>query len=209
MEISMKRYLAATATAIVITTAAYADTHATVFLATSFDPAVNLNASELIGMRVYATEADINSQTAIAADGAAAWDDIGEINEIVLTRDGKVESVIVGVGGFIGIGEKNVAIQMPQLKFVSEEGQSGDFFLVIKASAASVADAPEYLLVPGLGVTTTSDVKSPVTSDDGQTIDVEEMSDTVQVPGDDAEPNPVVPQDALIPPAEIKSVPDK
>jgi sporulation protein YlmC with PRC-barrel domain len=35
---------------------------------------------------------------------------IGDIKDIVLTRDGNVDAVIVGVGGFLGIGEKNVAI---------------------------------------------------------------------------------------------------
>lgn len=94
----------------------------------TFDEAKNLNASELIGMRVYATEADINNESTIAADGEKEWDDIGEINEIVLTRDGDVQSVIVGVGGFLGAGERDVAIDMSTLKFVHEDGESGDFF---------------------------------------------------------------------------------
>ena len=35
---------------------------------------------------------------------------IGDINDLVLAQDGKVIAVVVGVGGFLGIGEKNVAI---------------------------------------------------------------------------------------------------
>ena len=35
---------------------------------------------------------------------------IGDIKDIVMTRNGNVDAVIVGVGGFLGIGEKNVAI---------------------------------------------------------------------------------------------------
>lgn len=141
----MKRLLATAATAMVLGTTAYADGHTAAFSDMTFDEAVNLNASELIGMRVYATEADINNETTIAADGETEWDDIGEINEIVLTRDGTVQSVIVGVGGFIGVGERDVAVDMSQIRFVSEEGDSDDFFLVINASAAGVEEAPEYV----------------------------------------------------------------
>lgn len=141
----MKRLLATAATAMVLGTTAYADGHTAAFSDMTFDEAVNLNASELIGMRVYATEADINNETSIAADGETEWDDIGEINEIVLTRDRTVQSVIVGVGGFIGVGERDVAVDMSQIRFVSEEGDSDDFFLVINASAAGVEEAPEYV----------------------------------------------------------------
>lgn len=141
----MKRLMATAATALVLGTSAYADGHTASFSDMTFDQAINLNASELIGMRVYATESDINNETMIADGGETEWDDIGEINEIVLTREGSVQSVIVGVGGFIGVGERDVAIDMSQLKFVSEEGDSDDFFLVVNASTAGVEEAPEYM----------------------------------------------------------------
>lgn len=141
----MTRFLATAATALVLGTSAYADGHTAAFSDMTFDEAVNLNASELIGMRVYATESAISNETTIAADGETEWDDIGEINEIVLTRGGDVQSVIVGVGGFIGVGERDVAIDMSQLKFVTEDGDSDDFFLVVSASAAGVEEAPEYI----------------------------------------------------------------
>ena len=68
----------------------------------------------------------------VAAGGKTEWDDIGEINEIVLTRSGEVQSIIVGVGGFLGMSEKDVAINMDQLQFVTEEGGTDDFFLGVK-----------------------------------------------------------------------------
>ncbi|MDA3859489.1 MAG: PRC-barrel domain-containing protein [Roseovarius sp.] len=140
----MKRFLATAATALALGTAAYADGHTAAFSDMTFDEAVNIHASELIGMRVYATESEVGNDASIGVGGETEWDDIGEINDIVLTRDGSVTSVIVGVGGFIGVGEKDVAIDMSQLKFISEEGDSDDFFLVVNASATGVEDAPEY-----------------------------------------------------------------
>ncbi|MGB6154228.1 MAG: PRC-barrel domain-containing protein, partial [Pricia sp.] len=108
-----------------------------------FDPEINLNASELVGMRMYASEASIENGAMIPANGETEWDDIGEINEIILTRDGQVQSVIVGVGGFLGIGEKDVAVNMSEIRFVEEDGDN-DFFLVIEATEVGVQDAPSY-----------------------------------------------------------------
>jgi sporulation protein YlmC with PRC-barrel domain len=35
---------------------------------------------------------------------------IGDVRDVLLSADGKVSAVIVGVGGFLGMGEKNVAV---------------------------------------------------------------------------------------------------
>jgi len=139
----MKNFLATTATALVLGTSAFADGHTGAFSDMMFDDAINLNASEIIGMRVYASEADIENNM-VTMDGQNEWDDIGEVNEIVLTRSGEVQSVIVGVGGFLGMGEKDVAVSLDQLQFVTEEGELDDYFLVVKASAVGVQDAPTY-----------------------------------------------------------------
>ncbi|KQI70546.1 hypothetical protein AN191_17290 [Loktanella sp. 5RATIMAR09] len=140
----MKHFLSTTAAALALTTAAYADGHTSVFSDLQFDETMNINATEMVGMRVYASEASIANGMTIPADGETEWDDIGEINEILLTRDGEVQSVIVGVGGFLGIGEKDVAINMSDVRFVDEEGDTSDFFLVIEATEVGVQDAPAY-----------------------------------------------------------------
>jgi sporulation protein YlmC with PRC-barrel domain len=45
---------------------------------------------------------------------------IGDINELIVGQDGKIEAVVIGVGGFLGIGEHNVALPFDQVKFVEE-----------------------------------------------------------------------------------------
>ncbi len=140
----MKRLLATTSVALVIAGSAMAESHMGVFNNTPFDAAKNLYASHLIGMRVYASEADIDNTVPVAADGEKDWNDIGEINDIILTRDGMVQAAIVGVGGFLGMGEKDVAIDMSQLNFVSDGDKPDEFFLVVKASAAGIEEAPAY-----------------------------------------------------------------
>jgi hypothetical protein len=45
---------------------------------------------------------------------------IGDISEILLDTSGKVTGVIIGVGGFLGLGQHDVLVAMEQLKFVNE-----------------------------------------------------------------------------------------
>lgn len=108
---------------------------------------MDLHASELIGSRVYATEAEINTDNTFdKAD--ADWDDIGEINNFLVSRDGKINAVIVGVGGFLGLGEKNVALRMSELRFLKKTGDDADdYFVVVKSNKEQLEQAPEYKLV--------------------------------------------------------------
>ncbi|WP_262269490.1 PRC-barrel domain-containing protein [Microvirga yunnanensis] len=45
---------------------------------------------------------------------------IGDVSELLLDSSGKVQAVVVGVGGFLGIGERDVAIPFDQIRFVNE-----------------------------------------------------------------------------------------
>jgi hypothetical protein len=54
----------------------------------------------------------------------AANETIGDINDVLISGDGKVAAVIVGVGGFLGMGEKNVALPYDQLVFAKDIGDS-------------------------------------------------------------------------------------
>ncbi len=49
-------------------------------------------------------------------------ENIGDVNDIVLGTDGKIEAVVVGVGGFLGIGEKDVAVDFAQLEWAERDG---------------------------------------------------------------------------------------
>ncbi len=51
-------------------------------------------------------------------------DKIGEVDDIILDKSGKVDNVILSVGGFLGIGEHRVAIQMDKIKWVNEPRSS-------------------------------------------------------------------------------------
>src|SRR6202790_4050411 len=45
---------------------------------------------------------------------------IGDIQELIVDKSGKVDNVVLGIGGFLGMGEHYVAVPMEKLKWVSE-----------------------------------------------------------------------------------------
>jgi sporulation protein YlmC with PRC-barrel domain len=45
---------------------------------------------------------------------------IGDIDEVLVGKDGKIQAVVVGVGGFLGIGEKDVAIPYDQVQWMAD-----------------------------------------------------------------------------------------
>ena len=64
----------------------------------------NWRASKLMGLDVY-NEAN---------------EKLGDVNELILDKNGKVNAVVIGVGGFLGMGEHDIAVSMDKLKFMEE-----------------------------------------------------------------------------------------
>ena len=65
-------------------------------------------ASKLIGVNVY------NDQN----------EKLGEINELIVERSGRVAGAIVGVGGLLGMGEHDILVPMEKIKFSNEANKS-------------------------------------------------------------------------------------
>jgi len=49
---------------------------------------------------------------------------IGTIKELMLDKTGNVQSVVIGVGGFLGVGERDVAVKFADLKWSNEPVKS-------------------------------------------------------------------------------------
>ena len=46
---------------------------------------------------------------------------IGDIDEVLVDKQGKIQAVVVGVGGFLGIGQKDIAIRYEQVQWMSPQ----------------------------------------------------------------------------------------
>ena len=66
--------------------------------------ATELRASDFIGMRVYASEAALDADE--YAGTQEGWSDIGEINDVILTRDGAAAAVLVASLGALGVKQE-------------------------------------------------------------------------------------------------------
>jgi hypothetical protein len=70
---------------------------------------------------------------------------IGDVNDLVTDRSGKIIAALIGVGGFLGIGEKDVAVRFEDLKFNRDENDNVKVTLNI--SKETLASAPNYQLL--------------------------------------------------------------
>ena len=137
----MKRFLSTTAIVLTMTGAAFAEAHSEGFGNVAVEQ-TDFLASDLIGMRIYNSEAEVDADTPVANGAEQEWDDIGEINDIIVSKDGEVTAVILGIGGFLGLGERDVSISMDKIRILNDE--DGDRFLVVNTSKEMLEQAPEF-----------------------------------------------------------------
>jgi hypothetical protein len=67
-------------------------------------------------------EHQVRAQSLLGVDVSNGPDTIGEVSDLVVTEDGRVEAIVVGVGGFLGIGEKSVALAWDSIELTERDG---------------------------------------------------------------------------------------
>jgi sporulation protein YlmC with PRC-barrel domain len=82
-----------------------------------------MRASKIIGSSVY----DANNQK------------LGTVKDLVIAKGGQVDEVIVDVGSFLGIGGKNIAVKMSDIKTDNNR-------LTLDRTKEQLAQAPAYRL---------------------------------------------------------------
>ena len=185
----IRNLLASTAIATLVATGAYAQTTTTT-TEPAMEPAVEMEqteqqlqrapghlASNIIGERVY------NS----VADDA---ENIGSVNDIVLGVDGEADYIVIGVGGFLGLGQRDVAISFDELEWAERDGQ---WWLVVNTTREALEAQPEFdtsVYDPALGLPATRDTAAAPAADMDQTAtapadDMNETDDLAAAPADD------------------------
>lgn len=80
--------------------------------------------SQLIGLDVY------NNNN----------ENIGDINDVILGKDGRIELIVVGVGGWLGMGQHDVALRWEQVNF-SDQPRKGD------SANTEAGEKPDHAMV--------------------------------------------------------------
>ena len=88
-----------------------------------------------------------NELTADKLTGARVYgpndEDVGEINRIILDNNGQVDRVVLDIGGFLGVGERQIAVTMDELNIVKNT-KGDDFRVYIDANQANLKAQPEF-----------------------------------------------------------------
>ncbi|WP_269931288.1 PRC-barrel domain-containing protein [Aminobacter sp. HY435] len=160
----IRNLLATTALAVLLTTGAYAqETTAPAPAApapTEMAPAAiphadGFLATNIIGEKVYNGTGD-------------DAENIGDVNDIVLAADGTADQLVIGVGGFLGIGEKNVALPFKEFDWAEK---NGDRWLVMATTREQLQGMPDFergAYDPAPAPTAASDPAVPATDQTAQ-----------------------------------------
>src|SRR3569623_715293 len=84
--------------------------------------------SKLIGASVY------------GPDNAS----IGEINDLIVGTDGKITAVVVGVGGFLGVGQKDVALPFVNISVTRKADSASIDKIKVSYTKDQLKDAPKF-----------------------------------------------------------------
>jgi hypothetical protein len=88
-----------------------------------------LLASGFLGTAVYNGDGD-NAES------------IGKLNDLVIGPDGTVQAAVIGVGGFLGVGQKDVTVAPTQLKLSMRS--DGNSWLVMNTTKDQLSAAPAF-----------------------------------------------------------------
>ena len=82
--------------------------------------------SKLVGLTVY----------------NQANEKVGDINDLILGPDGKIANAVIGVGGFLGMGEKLVAVAFNDLQL--NRDADGTMRVTINSTKEALESAPDF-----------------------------------------------------------------
>ncbi|KQV32327.1 photosystem reaction center subunit H [Rhizobium sp. Root1203] len=99
------------------------------------------------GAGTYLTEQSADQVSANTYIGQSVYngqnESIGSVNDLIMKKDGGIVAAVIGVGGFLGIGEKNVAVPMEKVT-IAQNTQDGSVKLTTSETAESLKAAPEF-----------------------------------------------------------------
>jgi sporulation protein YlmC with PRC-barrel domain len=99
-------------------------------------------ATKLIGQAVYSGASNGNAPSGTNDARQANPEHIGDINDLIVGQNGSVDAVIIGVGGFLGVGEKNVAVPFDSLHWSMDNNGKPAVFLAVTKD--QLQNAPNF-----------------------------------------------------------------
>ena len=161
----MKHLIATSAIALLVSMPAIAQTSTndaqmtdeTRAMATFIETAheADILASEIMDARVFARSAngtmqdsagttDMRAAHMVDAEERQNLEEIGDVRDVLIDNEGTIRGVIVGIGGFLGIGEREVALGLGQLTFARDADDPDSLMVLAQVDAQMLEEAPEF-----------------------------------------------------------------
>lgn len=137
---------------------------------------------------------------------------IGDVNDVVINANGGAEALVIGVGGFLGIGEKDVAVGFDRVSWSDRDGQR---IIVVSATKEDLQAAPEFqrtAIMDGVAATGPEDdsaaapATAPVITDEAAEATPPTIGTTPQMSDPDIAPPVDTTTTAATPPDEMQPV---
>ncbi len=86
-------------------------------------------------------EHQVRAESLLGVDVSNGQDTIGEVADLIVTQDGRVEAIVVGVGGFLGVGQKSVALAWDTIRLAEQDGAR---VILVAATREQLEGMPEF-----------------------------------------------------------------
>ena len=105
-------------------------------------------ASKLVGVKVY------NESN----------ESLGSINDLIVDKSGNIKNVVIGVGGFLGVGERYIAVSFDKLKWVNEPMRTASTTTPPTSTTPPAAGGMDSSRTVGSASTPTTTTTAPMSS---------------------------------------------
>ncbi len=72
------------------------------------------------------------------------WQMAGDIDDVIITREGEVRALLVDAGGFLGMGETEKRVELDNVRFVRDSDDEGEYFVVFAGDRQMFEEQQDY-----------------------------------------------------------------
>lgn len=112
---------------------------------------LNIEVTTLIDHRIYMPMAENGERDAMAQqlpdsvnDAPDSWEMVGEVDDLLVARDGRINAMIVDAGGYLGMDKSEVQVPVANLSFVRDGDDEGEYFVVFTGSQSEFEEQGMY-----------------------------------------------------------------
>lgn len=102
-----------------------------------------IRSRDITGGEIYTTNTDMDDTSWDSMDASVmddGWNEIGEIEDLVLDQYGQMVGVVAEIGGFLDIGDKHVVISMDDVKLTAVDDRT--YALVVRQTEEQLEELP-------------------------------------------------------------------